>query len=155
MFFTATSCTIPLSDAWKNKAESALTALDEMDPLQNRLNYLQKQRQRLLDIYQEGQIEITELSQLKQRFEQHHHTTEQRLQALMHQTYQELVKAQMLEDFTTFCQQIESSLSNPTPELQQKVVRLLIADSIVGENEIVIKHIVSTSDDCRLLPGRN
>jgi hypothetical protein len=73
----------------------------------------------------------------------------------MHQKHQVQVKAQMLEDFATFCQQIESSLSNPTPELQQKVIRLLIDHIIVGENEIVIKHIVPTSDDCRLLPGRN
>jgi site-specific DNA recombinase len=144
-----------MADAWQNQAESAQTNPDEMGRLQNRLKSLQKQWQRLLDLYQEGQIEKTELSQRKERLEQQRQTTEQRLQSLMHQKHQMQVKAQMLEDFTTFCQQIESGLSNPTPELQQKVIRLLIDHIIVGENEIVIKHIVPTSDDCRLLPGRN
>jgi hypothetical protein len=31
---------------------------------------------------------------------------------------------------------------------------LLIDHVVVGEDEIVIKHIVPTDDDCRLLPGR-
>lgn len=143
-----------LADAWQNQSESAQIAPGEMERLQNRLKSLQKQWQRLLDLYQEEQIEKAELSQRKERLEQQRQTTEQRLKILMHQTRQAQVKAQMLEDFTTFCQQIESSLSNPTPELQQEVIRLLIDHIVVGENEVVIKHIVPTSDDCRLLPGR-
>jgi hypothetical protein len=31
---------------------------------------------------------------------------------------------------------------------------LLIDHIIVGKDEIVIKHIIPTNDDCRLLPGR-
>ena len=60
----------------------------------------------------------------------------------------------MLHDFAAFCQQIEASLSNPSPQLQQEVIRLLVDHVVVGSNEIVIKHIVPTDDDCRLLPGR-
>jgi hypothetical protein len=63
-------------------------------------------------------------------------------------------KAQMLQDFETFCQQIETALANPTPELQQEVIRLLIDHIVVEEDAIVIKHIIPTDDDCRLLPGR-
>ncbi|MFZ5821943.1 MAG: hypothetical protein ACOYYJ_18795, partial [Chloroflexota bacterium] len=40
------------------------------------------------------------------------------------------------------------------PQVQQEVFRLLIDHVVVGENEIVIKHIVPTDDDCRLKPGR-
>ncbi|MGC1378153.1 MAG: hypothetical protein WA821_18125, partial [Anaerolineales bacterium] len=38
--------------------------------------------------------------------------------------------------------------------LQQEVIRLLIDHVVVGKNEIVIKHIVPTDDDCRLKPQR-
>jgi len=37
--------------------------------------------------------------------------------------------------------------------VQQEVIRLLVDHIVVGENEIVIKHIIPTDDDCRLLPG--
>ncbi|MGB4804376.1 MAG: hypothetical protein WBV59_17105, partial [Anaerolineae bacterium] len=40
------------------------------------------------------------------------------------------------------------------PDLQQEVIRLLIDHVVVGKNEIVIKHIVPTDDDCRLKPQR-
>ena len=61
----------------------------------------------------------------------------------------------MLQTFANFCQQIEAGLDHPTPELQQEVIRLLIDHVVVGPDEIVIKHIVPTDDDCRLLPGRS
>jgi len=37
--------------------------------------------------------------------------------------------------------------------VQQEVIRLLVDHIVVGEDEIVIKHIIPTNDDCRLLPG--
>ena len=57
-------------------------------------------------------------------------------------------------DFANYCQQIEANLTDPTPALQQEVIRLLIDHVVVGEKKIVIKHFVSTDDDCRLLPER-
>ena len=60
----------------------------------------------------------------------------------------------MLAGFTTLCQQIEVGLTDPTPEQQQEVFRLLIDHVVVEQDAIVIKHIIPTDDDCRLLPGR-
>ena len=62
----------------------------------------------------------------------------------------EQVKQQLIDDFEQYCQRIQANLENPTPELKQEVIRLLIDHIVVGENEIVIKHIVPTDDDCRL-----
>lgn len=58
------------------------------------------------------------------------------------------------QSLTSFCQQIITNLENPTPQLQQEVIRLLIDHVIVGKDEIVIKHIVPTDNDCRLQPAR-
>ena len=60
----------------------------------------------------------------------------------------------MLDDFATFCQKMLSSLADPTPEVKQEVIRLLIDHIVVEDHAIVIKHIIPTDDDCRLLPGR-
>jgi site-specific DNA recombinase len=143
-----------LSDAWESQNQAKAVAPDEADRLQSRLKALDRQWIRLLDLFQEEQIEKTELARRKERLDQERQTIEQRLQQLTSLVRREQAKRQMLEDFATFCQQVEAGLSNPTPELQQEVIRLLIDHVVVGEDEIVIKHIVPTDDDCRLLPGR-
>ena len=143
-----------LADAWESQTQPPHTAPDEANRLQSRLKVLERQWARLLDLYQEEKIEKEELSQRKERLDQERQTIALRLQQLSRLARQEQAKQQMLEDFATFCQQVETSLSNPTPELQQEVIRLLIDHVVVGKDEIVIKHIVPTDDDCRLLPGR-
>ena len=143
-----------LADAWEDQSQSQLMSPNEADRLQSRLKALDRQWVRLLDLFQEEQIEKAELARRKERLDRERQTITSRLQQLTSQARREQAKDQMLEDFATFCQQIEASLSNPTPELQREVIRLLIDHVVVGEDEIVIKHIVPTDDDCRLLPGR-
>ena len=46
------------------------------------------------------------------------------------------------------------SRADPTPKVQQEVIRLLIDHVVVEKDEIVIKHIIPVNNDCRLLPGR-
>jgi hypothetical protein len=143
-----------LCDAWESQNLATATTPDEADRLQSRMKALDRQWIRLLDLYQEEQIEKTELARRKERLDRERQSITSRLQQLASLARREQAKQQMLEDFATFCQQVETGLSNPTPELQQEVIRLLIDHVVVGENEIVIKHIVPTDDDCRLLPGR-
>ena len=143
-----------LADAWESQTETSPTPPGEAERLQARLKALERQWQRLIDLFQEEQIDKAEFVRRKERLNQERQVVEQRLQQLNRQLHQEQVKEQMLQDFAAFCQQIEENLANPTPELQQEVIRLLIDHVVVGMDEIVIKHIVPTDDDCRLLPGR-
>lgn len=142
-----------LADAWESQTVSPSATPDESDRLQTRLKTINRQWERLLDLFQEEKIEKAELSQRKERLDQERQTIALRLQQLTRSARQEQAKERMLVDFATFCQQIEANLQNPTPQLQQEVIRLLIDHVVVGEKEIVIKHIVPTNDDCRLLPG--
>jgi len=143
-----------LGDAWKSQGEPAPAKPEEAEHLRKRLRVLERQRERLLDLYQEEQISKAELLQRKERIEQERQTIEQHVQSFERLQQVEQAKEQMLEDFAKFCREIEVGLENPTPELKQEVIRLLIDHIVVGDDEIVIKHIVPTDDDFRLLPVR-
>jgi len=143
-----------LADAWENKAQTHKHAPEEQDRLQARLKALERQWQRLLDLFQDEKIEKAELSKRKERLDQERQSIQTRLQQFQRLAQQERIKQTMLEDFTAFCQQVNANLEHPTPQLQQEVIRLLIDHVIVGKDEIVIKHIVPTDEDCRLKPGR-
>jgi site-specific DNA recombinase len=143
-----------MADAWNNQADALPATPGETDRLKNRQKTLERQQERLIDLFQEEQLDKAEYLRRKTRLDQERQIIEPRLQQLIRQADVEHVKEQMLGDFAEYCQQIEANLTNPTPELQQEVIRLLIDHVVVGEKEIVIKHIVPTDDDCRLLPGR-
>jgi site-specific DNA recombinase len=142
-----------LADAWQNQAASQDQPPDESARLQARLRSLQRQWARVLDAYQDGLLEKEQLAQRKSLLDRERQALEQRLQQLERQVRQALARDQIVQDFASFCQQIEASLTNPTPELQQEVIRLLIDHVVVGKDEIVIKHIIPTTEDCRLRPG--
>ncbi|MCC9079087.1 recombinase family protein, partial [Litorilinea aerophila] len=143
-----------LADAWQAQWETDTADPDEADRLQRRQRALERQWTRLLDAFQDELIDKEELARRKAQLDSERKALAQRLGQLRQQARQQQAKAQMLEDFATFCQKIEASLANPTPEVQQEVIRLLIDHIVVEKDAITIKHIVPTDDNCRLLPGR-
>ena len=142
-----------LADAWESETQTVQPAPEEPDRLRSRLKALDRQWQRLLDLFQDEKIEKVELSKRKERLDQERQSIQVRLQQFERLAQQERVKQTMLNDFAAFCQQVKANLENPTPQLKQEVIRLLIDHVVVGKDEIVIKHIVPTDDDCRLKPG--
>ncbi len=145
---------ILLLDAWQGQSELDDADPNEADRLQKRLRVLDRQRIRLLDAFQDELIEKDELSRRKTCLDTERETLVQRLDQLRRQDRRHQAKEQMMEDFTTFCQKIEASLADPTPKVQQEVIRLLVDHIVVENDNITIKHIIPTNDDCRLLPGR-
>lgn len=143
-----------LEDAWASQTEDQAAGTDEAARLRRRAKALERQWQRLLDLYQDEQLEKAELLRRKERLDYERQTIQQRLSQAQRQLRQRQCQEQMLQEFEQYCYELRSALQDPTPELQQEVIRLLIDHVMVGENEIVIKHIVPTDDDCRLLPGR-
>ncbi|MDH4138618.1 MAG: recombinase family protein, partial [Anaerolineae bacterium] len=143
-----------LADAWQSQGEAEAASPDEMDRLQARQRALERQWTRVLDAFQDELIDKAELERRKTRLDQERQALAQRLQQLTRQARRDETKAQMLQDFAAFCQQMEAALADPTPEVKQEVLRLLIDHIVVEKDAIVIKHIIPTDDDCRLLPGR-
>jgi len=143
-----------LADAWQTQCESDDADPDEADRLQSRLRSLDRQWSRLLDAFQDGLVAKKELSRRKERLDAERESLSQRLEQLRCQDQRKRAKTQMLDDFAVFCQKIQTSLADPTPEVKQEVIRLLIDHIVVDKDAITIKHIIPTDDDCRLLPGR-
>lgn len=145
-----------IAQAWRLPSDSDAPAVEhsEAERLIQRRNTLDRQQERLLDLFQEERLEKAAYLQRKERLDQERNALEQRIQQFSRQANAEQTRQQMLADFAQYCQKIEANLSNPTPEIQQEVIRLLIDHVVVGETEIVIKHIVPTDDDCRLQPQR-
>lgn len=142
-----------LADAWQSEQQPTATN-DEVTRLQARQRALQRQWSRLLDAFQEGLLDKAELRQRKARFEAQQQSLAQRLRELTRQQRQQQAKAKMLADFDTYCQKIQQTLVDPSPQLKQEVIRLLVDHIVVEKEAIIIKHIIPTDDDCRLLPGR-
>ena len=55
----------------------------------------------------------------------------------------------MMDEFAAFCEQARQALEQPTPEVKQEVLRLLVDSIVVEEDIITIKHIIPTDDICR------
>ena len=144
-----------IAAAWETAAEKQDATPDELSRLQNRQRKLERQWVRLLDAFQDGLLNKTELSQRKQRLEQERQTIAERVEQIQRQQKQQSVKAQIIDEFSAFCADAQKALENPTPEVKQEVLRLLVESIVVEDNAITIKHIIPTDDNSRLLPRDN
>ena len=93
--------------------------------------------------------------QRKQRLEQERQTIAERVEQVQRQQKQQSIKAQIIDEFAAFCAFAQKALENPTPEVKQEVLRLLVESIVVEDNAITIKHIIPTDDNSRLLPRDN
>ena len=145
-----------IAQAWgcKGDPSAANTEPGEKTRLETRLRTVGRQQERLLDLFQDEQLDKPAYLERKQRLQEEQASIQVRLLQFGQEAKSEQVKQQLIDDFEQYCQRIQANLENPTPELKQEVIRLLIDHIVVGENEIVIKHIVPTDDDCRLKPQR-
>ena len=140
--------------AWETNSTKDVKP-NELTRLQTRLDKLERQWSRLLDAYQDGLIEKLDLSTRKSRLDQERNTlTEQIAHIQLHET-QQRIQDQVMDEFTTYCDMIQVVLDDPTPQVKQEVLRLLIKEIIVGDDTVIIKHIIPIDDFSRLLPRDN
>ena len=57
-----------------------------------------------------------------------------------------------MTDFAEFCANAQKMLENPTQEVKQEVLRLLVEEIVVSEDVITIKHIIPHDEKYRLKP---
>ena len=144
-----------IEDAWAYEQTPPGAAPDEVDRLQARLRTLEQQWTRLLDAFQADLLSQAQLAERKavprptawpsssngcRRYSNNNGTWR--------------AKSKWWRISPPSVSRCWMSLHSPTPELQQEVIRLLIDHIIVNEDAIVIRHVIPTDDDCRLLFGR-
>lgn len=144
-----------ISQAWGcEDTQPASAQPGEKQRLENLLRSFARRQERLLDLFQDEHLDKPSYLERKQSLQQEQQNVQARLLQFGQEAKSEQVKQQLIDDFDQYCQRIRANLANPTSDLQQEVIRLLIDHVVVGNNQIVIKHIVPTDDDCRLKPQR-
>jgi site-specific DNA recombinase len=144
-----------IAQVWEAEAIQAQTTPDEVGRLQARQRKLEQQWLRLLDAFQEGLLDKLELGQRNQRLDPERQTLTERIEQIQRQQAQQAAKTQILADFAAFCEQTQSALQNPSPEVKQEVLRLLVQGIVVEEDAMTIKHLIPPDANCRLLPRGN
>jgi len=139
-----------VADAWQNQHPSVQMPPMKSSAYRTASANCSANGYGVLDLYQEGLIDKPELEKRKTSLAEELHSLEVRLRELSQQNRQTQIHDQIVQNFASFAEKIETSLASPSPELQQEVIRLLIDHIVVEQDAIVIKHIVPAEDDCRL-----
>ncbi len=147
-----------LTAAWRTliQADDA-PETSTLNSLQLRHKQLDKQWNRLLDLYQDGLLEKQALFQRKSTLDTEKLRISQRLGQLNHQLQLQHYESDLILTCQDFAQRVEAALASPSFELKQDVIRLLIEQIVIHDDAIVIRHIVPAEDDprlCRLEPTR-
>jgi hypothetical protein len=74
-----------------------------------------------------------------------------RIEQMQRQQEKQSAKAKIMAQFADFCASAQKALENPTPEVKQEVLRLLVESIVIEDEMITIKHIIPTDEKCRLL----
>ena len=69
-----------MAETWNNQTEALPDTPGETDRLKNRLKALERQQERLIDLFQEEQLDKAEYLQRKMRIDQERRTIETLLQ---------------------------------------------------------------------------
>jgi site-specific DNA recombinase len=147
-----------LTAAWRNLIQAGdAPDTSNLNYLQRHLKKLEKQWQRLLDLYQDGLIEKQNLAHRKSTLETEKQQIAQRLEQLNQKHQRQQYETDLILTCQDFAKRVEAALASPSFVLKQDVIRLLIEQIVVHDDSIVIHHIVPAEDDprlCRLEPTR-
>jgi site-specific DNA recombinase len=126
------------------------------------LTRIQQQNDKLLDAYQAGLMDLTELRGRVPELRKRQLALEKELQSLALQAVEQDRLVQMRVSMESFLQQLKTSAQKLDVEQKQKIVRLLLREVIVDSDKVVIHHTIPLSSHqngqnmptCRLCTSR-
>lgn len=139
-----------LLTAWRALHYPDPTEPNQINRWQRRQRELEKQWQRLLDLYQEDLLDKTQLRHRKELIEAEQQRLTHRLQQAARQQQAQQYETALAFTCQAFARRVEAALASPSFETQQDVIRLLIDHIVIADEAITIKHIVPDEDDPRL-----
>ncbi len=116
----------------------------EQARLQRKLTALEREVQRLIDADQAGVIELMELQTRRQRVEDHGRVLRQRLCELDDQRHARQQELRVVHGLEEFCASMREALQDPSFEIKQKVLQLVVDRVVVDEQQLTIRHVVPT-----------
>jgi site-specific DNA recombinase len=137
--------------AWEAETTQHDATPDELGRLQARQRKLEQQWVRLLDAFQDGLLDKGELGQRKQKLDKDRQNIVARIGQMQRQQEQHSAKAEIMTQFAEFCATAQKALENPTSEVKQEVLRLLVESIVIEDETVTIKHIIPTDEKCQLL----
>ena len=112
--------------------------------IERKLTGLDREVSRLIDAYQAEVIEISELSERRRSVEEQGRMLRQRLREIEQQRANRENEVRLLEGVEAFCASVRRSLEEPSFEVKQKVLQLVVDRIVVEESRVVIQHVVPT-----------
>ncbi len=129
-------------------------AEQERERLERRLTALDREVSRLIDAYQAEVIELSELSERRRSVQEQGRMLRQRLREIEQQRSNRENELRLLEGVEAFCARVRGSLEEPSFEVKQKVLQLVVDRIVVEESRVVIQHVVPTGP-VRLQPEQD
>jgi site-specific DNA recombinase len=129
-------------------------AEQERERLERRLTALDREVSRLIDAYQAEVIELSELSERRRSVQEQGRMLRQRLREIEQQRSNRENELRLLEGVEAFCASVRGSLEEPSFEVKQKVLQLVVDRIVVEESRVVIQHVVPTGP-VRLQPEQD
>ncbi len=127
---------------------------------------LERQKQRLLDAYLGGVLELAELGRKRKELDQRSGALVAQRRQLEARAQERIELTEIAHSIEKFCEQVKAGLSGATFEQKRSLVELLIDRVVVTDEEVEIRYVVPTSpegphhpfchlrtDNLPLLPG--
>lgn len=111
---------------------------------------LAREEQRLIDAYQAGVLELDELKTRRQRLREAGQRAAERAQVVRQQVAQAQQTTTLAQTVAGFCARIQAQLVEPSFEVQQKILRLVVERIVVTDECITIEHIIPAEPTSRL-----
>lgn len=127
-----------------SRGDPAIVSRDERERvrLERQIAAAGREVQRLIDAYQSGAIELTELQDRRRRSEEHTRLLRQRVEEIERQRHDREQEIRLVQGLESFCASIRDALIDPSFAVKQQVLQLVIDRIVVEDNRIVIKHVI-------------
>jgi site-specific DNA recombinase len=119
-------------------------AEEEARRLERKIQGQEREVQRLIDGYVAEAISLEELKERRQRIEEQKRILSGRLAQLKRQQVSREEEKKLLEGVDEFCESLREAVVNPSFEIKQKILRLVVDTIVVESDKIIVKHIVPT-----------
>jgi site-specific DNA recombinase len=116
----------------------------ERERLGRKLTALKREVTRLIDAYQAEVIELAELAERRRRIEEQGHMWRGRVREIEQQRTDRAAEWRLLEGVDTCCASVRGAMEDPSAEVPQKVLQLVVDRMVVEDSRVIIEHVVPT-----------